>query len=411
MLSFVLIDLLTGRIAADLIDLEFGGALKATMGRSESVSCTLPLSSAPAEWQAATVPYTSAIICLDDDGVTPVWGGIIDDRETSEGSDVPLSLVSAEGYFDRRFVGDVVYVGEPQNLMIQDLIQRFVATGRGNVPGINFRVQIEGGNGVVRDRTFADKDDKTVLSVLQDLSGLDGGPEWCVEWERPAADPTLITPVLRVGDRLGSTPPIGLGPAVQFAMPGNVQKATFKESYKSGVGANDVMAVSSGTQDARPQSEHITTLTANRPLVEYRWTPSTSITDVNTLNGHAASAFDAISEGAQTLTLTANRYRSQHLGSEWRIGDTVGFDLTSDAWPDGLTGTARVIGWEIDETTVTPIVLVDPYSVVWGQQTPPVAGKPFTLTDTWTATDNGDGTWTATGPLVINRSSLFNINS
>jgi hypothetical protein len=403
-LSYVLIDLLTGRIAADLIDVHFGGTHKQTMGRSESVTADLPINSAPSNWRSETVPYTAAIICLDDDGQTPVWGGIINQRDTSEAASVQLALVTAEDYLDRRYVGDVTYTATAQNLIAQDLVNRFIIPN-----GIPIRVQIEGGNGVTRDHSWKDTDDKTVLSALQELSGLDGGPEWCIDWERSGSDLSLITPVLRVGDRLGSAPPTGLGPAVQFNLPGNVTKCPFTESYKSGAGANDVMAVSSGSAGARPQSTHHVVTGDNRPKLEYRWTPSTSITDTSTLEAHATRVLAAISTGTQSLALSANRRESAHLGSDWHLGDTVGFDLTSDAWPDGLTGMARVIGWEIDETTVTPIVLVDAASVAWGGTVAPVAGGPILLTATWNGTDNGDGTWTSTAPNDINQGNTFSI--
>jgi hypothetical protein len=362
-LSFVSVDILTGKVLADLKDLTFGGALKDTMGRPETVSASLPVASAPVDWREATRPYSTAIVCLADDGIRPLWGAYVTNRKTNLGGSIQLSMSTVAEYFDRRFVYNETFTAVPQNTMVETLVNKYARDMLNGQPGIPIRVQVEGGTGVARTRTFANAEDKSLLSALQDLSGLDGGPEWVVEWENVN---NLITPVLRVGTRIGEVAPAGL-PGVEFTSPGCVRDAEYEESFKSGDGANDIMAFSSSqvTGAARPESLHYLALSDNRPRLEFRWSPSSSIKDTTTLNSHANRTLAVLGDGMASLTLTANRKEAPDLGSEWRTGDDVYVDLISPAWPNRLSGTARVIGWDLTEDTVTPIVLVNQSTVVW----------------------------------------------
>lgn len=366
MLSFVSVDIQTGRVLADLEDLIFSGSMKDTFGRPEQLTISLPVASAPEDWVTATRPYSAAIVCLADDGQRPLWGAIITNRKTGLGSNIELSMATIPEYFDRRYVGDHVYTGIGQNHIARFLVNTYAGNVE-NVPGragIKIRCQIEDTPeaGTPRDRTYSDREDKTLLSVLQDLSGIEGGIEWTIDWENVD---NLISPVFRVGSRIGATAPAGLLPGVQFTAPGCVDSATYEESYKSGDGANDIMATSSGAADARPQSARQTTDGDGRPTVEFRWSPSSSITDIETLNSHARRVRDAFASGMAALSIVANRYEAPELGYDWRTGDEVFVDLTSPAWAGGLTGVARVVGWELTETTVSPVLLLNQATVSW----------------------------------------------
>lgn len=350
-LSWVAVNANTGQMIADLPELEVAGLFGCTLMRYESQTATLPVLSAPENWRQATRPGAVVLVCLDDDGKTPLWGGLIIDRERTHNGPVQLSLVTIEGYFDRRYVGNTAYGATPQNLIAKDLIDLYVKTGA--LRGLPIRVQVVGGNGVTRSRTYKDIEDKTVYSVLGDLSGVIGGCEWTVGWENVN---NLITPVFYVGDRIGRSAPADLEPAAQFYLPGSVSSAQLKETFTSQLGANRVIAVSSGVDDARPQSSPKSNTTDLRPTFEFRWTPSTSIKEIATLNDHASRALAAMKNGGIGLEITANREEAPRLGSEWFIGDDIGFDLTAPAWPDGLRGVGRVVGWRMDADTIQPLI-------------------------------------------------------
>jgi len=349
-LSWLSVNANTGDVITDLTNLRVDGSLKRTIGRHETQTATLPLDGAPSNWRTATRKKSVFIVALSEPleneprGV-PVWGGMVTERKTSHKEGVTLSMATAEDYLNDRYVGDETYTAEPQNDLVEDLIVKYVATD-----GIPIRVVKLPGANPVRDRTYLDKDDKSVFAVLDELSGVAGGPEWTIDWEW--VDEQKLGLVFYVGARIGSAAPAGLGPSSWFSLPGNVDDVELTEGYQRGNGANDVMAVSSGSADARPQSTHHTSASDGRPRIELRWSPSTSITDINTLEEHAEKALERLKGGSLALSITANRDET----TPFNLGDDVGFDLTSWAWPDGITGTARALGIEYTDTKVTPVL-------------------------------------------------------
>lgn len=350
MLSWVSVDANTGSIIADLPNLNLSGSLKRTIGRDEAQTAVLPLDKAPKNWRTATRKKSVFLVALAEpvgarDRGEPVWGGMVTDRTTSHKEGVHLSLVTAEDYLNDRYVGDESFFTWPQNDIVEYLVLKYVATD-----GIPIRVVKLPGANPVRGRNYLDADDKTVYSLLDELSGVIAGPEWTIDWEW--VDSQRLGLVLYVGERIGSPAPAGLGPASWFNLPGNVSDAELKEGYRRGEGANNVMAVSSGSAEARPQSTRHTFEGDGRPKIELRWTPSTSITEQSTLEEHAERALAGLKDGTTALAITANRAES----TPFNLGDDVGFDLLSWAWPDRITGTARAIGLEWTDTTITPVL-------------------------------------------------------
>ena len=340
--SWVACEARTGVVIADLPDLSCD-RVPVTMGRYESASASLPLPTAPENWERAILEGGSSLVLLRDE--TPLWGGLVTQAPRTHGDVVSLSLVTAEGYLDRRFVGDVTYTATGQNVIVTDLISRFVA----DPGGIPLRVQVvTAGDGAARDRTYTDASDQTVYSQLQELMSVAGGPEWTIGWEHQT-NPERYTPVLYVGDRLGSAPMNGLTPSVTFDLPGNVLSAEQGRDFTAGKGATRVVATSSGVADARPQSSPQVSADPDRPTFEHRWSPSSSITDVVTLDEHAARKLTDLASGSRPLSVTidASDDASPIPGRDWTIGDVVGVDLTAPAWPTGLKTTARVYGWSL----------------------------------------------------------------
>lgn len=350
-LSFVSVDLNTGAIIADLPDLIMQGAMSQTLMRYESQTALVPLDSAPQDWRTATRPGSAVIVCIGDDAVTPLWGGMVTSRTTDESGNISIGLATVEAYLDRVYVGNQSFSATDQNTIVSNLVSTYIS----RAGGIPIRTQVVGAAGKARDRKYADTDDKTVYSVLTELSGVIGGPEWTIGWEYANSK---YTPVLYVGSRIGAAVTAGLNADAVFNMPGPVTKASLVESYASGAGANSVIATSSGMGGARPQSAPQTPATGynGRPIFEYRFSPSTQITSTDTITAHATRALNAMQNGSVALTIEANRQEAPKLVDDWSLGDDVGFDLTSTAWPDGISGNARAIGWQLDNNTVTPIL-------------------------------------------------------
>lgn len=374
MSEWVAVSLKTGDIITDLPLLEVSD-VAASMGRYESTTAELPIATGkvPPEWRRATSRGAAALILLDDNpndpthGI-PVWGGWVKRRRRTQLDKVSLDLQTIDGYFDERYVGDKTYAGVAQCLILKDLVESFAKVGSNG--GIPIRVVVLGDNGQVRDRTYVDVQDKTLYSAIRELSDVNGGPEWYCEWEWQY-NPDRLTPVMYVGNRLGSTVPAGLAPAAVFDLPGSIRDFEFVEDYGHGRGANDVMATAAGEGDTRPQSSHAVYTDTERPTFEFRFSPSSSITETSTLDAHAQRRLSQMQQGTESIVLTAHLSQAPRLRIDWNLGDTVGISLGGTAYdgrdqvpatPGGLSGMARVAGWKrtLEEPqTISPIVIAE----------------------------------------------------
>jgi len=350
-----------------------------TLGRYESTNVVLPLVNAPTNWLRDTLPGGAQLVLLQQSfdvrgnlsgAPVPVWGGAVNTRTRDESNTVALTLVTPDGYLDRRYTGDQSFTATDQNTIVSTLVELAAAGPSGGIP---ITTTVVGAAGTVRDRAYADQDDKTIYSAIADLMGVQGGPEWYIGWQHLTA-PERYVPVLYVGSRIGQAATPGLSPAATFEMPGPVTSFKLVEDYTDGKGANAVMAYSSGQGTARPQSPVQSVVDPNRPTFEYRWTPSTSILDVDTLTSWATSALTGLEGGSNTIALSASATDKgcPQLGVDWNLGDDIGFNIGGldangrdlvPSCPGGYEGTGRAIGWQLELSntpTVTPVLAAPP---------------------------------------------------
>jgi len=280
-------ELLTGRIFADLRDLEVR-RVKQTLGRYETATAKLPLvgNAVPVDWERVLLPGATVFHLMRRNPAggpsIPQWGGYITADPLNDEDAVEFPMTTVEAYFDRRFVGDETYTGVGQNLIVKDLVEKYAAAGPNG--GIPIRVVIvSGGDGKLRDREYKDQDDKTLYSVLQDFMGVKDGPEWTVGWERQS-NPERITPVLYAGDR---------------------------------------------------------------PTFEYRFTPSTSIKETATLDEHAEGAAVELAGGTKSLQLAGDAVTSPTLNVDWFVGDDIGFKVGGQFRP-GISNLGAPGVFEVD---------------------------------------------------------------
>lgn len=366
----------TGEVIVELPYLTVD-AVRQTIGRYESVTASLPIDSehAPDQWERAILDGGSWLVLLsetvDASGVVqaiPVWGGLVTQSQPDESDSVPITLSTLEAYLDRQYISTTkTYTQVGQNDIAADLINSFVDDAVGGIP---IRVQYAtAGAGTLRDHEYTDQDDKTVYSALTDWMNVVGGPEWYIGWEH-LTSPERYTPVFYVGDRIGVAAPAGMSPNATFDMPGPVQSFQLTRDYSNGKGANVVMAYSSGQGTVRPQSAPQVFTDPDRPKFEYRWTPSTSILDTDRLVEWAQSRLDDQRNGSVALALSASATdpACPQLGTDWFLGDDIGFDIggldsnnqdTVPAFRGGFAGVGRAIGYELtlsDTPILTPVL-------------------------------------------------------
>lgn len=364
-ISWVSCDLKTGKRWGE-VTVDALGSAGRTIGVPTSVTlnvrCWDAAEQAPVDgWDFMTEGGESVLVAVDEND-NPLWAGMANRRAGSiAGDTVPVSLVTLEAWFNRRFVKDHTFTGVDQATIFSALAADAIDAG-----SPQFVVDAPA-TGVLRDRAYLDADDKTVLAAFTELMGVEDGLEFTVTPEWADAAHTLLRFRLTARTRIGVA---SARPAVTFLYGegGNVIAGEYIEDYTEEHGANDVMAVSSGEGETRPQSAHHLAVLANRCRFERRITPSTSITETATLDSHAAAELAQTWDGLKQLTLQARLDDSTSL-TIWNAGDDVSVAITSPRFPEkvqpdgtilpGYYAVVRTFGWvaDFDNETVAPILV------------------------------------------------------
>ena len=342
--QFLAVSLASGIVLAEFPDLQ-ASKLSYRFEETTSETVTLPWRNIPSNWGEATVPYGVAILLVR--GSTVLWGGIVVKRErTLQGSGLSLTVATVEHYLDSVYVKDHVYSNRDQCEIVGDLVSSTLG-------GHRFMLSVEASPSLIhRDRTYEESSDKTLLSVLQELSNVQDGPEWCTSWK--AVDGGYL-PVLTVADRIGSVTPVTTFDESVMT--------SFKivEDYTSGYGANAVWAVGDMTGGTQLRSDVMVAEQSYRPVVEHIIRPSSSITRKETLDAHASASLRQLQDGTNTMSMTLSLLTAPIVYEEWRPGDVVAWAVADD---DGRfagfdQGEARVVGYDIDFSgvwTITPVL-------------------------------------------------------
>jgi len=287
---------------------------------------------------------TRMMVCVVND--VPVWAGIIWKIRGGSGGTIELGCATPESYFERRFTGDLSFT---------QVDQAYIASGlaaAANVEGINLQIDAPP-SGVLRDRTYHDDEDATIYTRLTELMDIDGGPEWTIQpaWRDERQQSVRL--IFKVRNRIGSAQARGPLSTESSA----VTSYEVSYDYGKGMGANDVLATSSGEGVARPQSQHIRNTIAIEsgvPRIEHRWSPSSSIKDTTILNEHATAMLYRIDGGTTSIAITSRwNIEPARLGIDIDLGDDIAYSLVGHMHPTGLTGTARMVGWRLDPKSGT----------------------------------------------------------
>lgn len=342
--QFLAVSLTSGIVLAEFPDLQ-ASRFSYRFEEATSETVTLPWRNIPSNWDEATIPYGTAILLVR--GTTVLWGGIVVKRErTLQGSGLSLTLATVEHYFNSVYVTDHVYSNRDQCEIVKDLVVSTLKDHR-----FMFSVEMSPSS-IRRDRTYKTSSDKTLLSVLQELSNVLGGPEWCTSWR---AGDGVYLPVLTVADRVGSVDPVTTFDETVMT--------SFRvlEDYTDGYGANAVWAVGDLSSEGQLRSDAMVAEQPYRPVVEHVIRPSSSITRKETLNAHASSELQQLRDGTVTVDMELSLMAAPIIYEEWEPGDVVAWIISDDGGRfDGFDhGRARVVGYDIDFSsiwTITPVL-------------------------------------------------------
>lgn len=363
-MRWVAVNLLTCQIICDLPALESKDPFRRTIGQYETSTAQLTVTDEiDPSWELGILEGASACIAYTGDpgAEVVVWGGIVNAAPRTLGNTVQLSLITVDGYLARRINGayttDPTAIGatKDQNVVATDLVTQFCA----DTGGLPIVCQVNGPAGPQILRQYNDYDDRTVYSNLQDLANVPGGIEWSMHWVWTHS-PELVTPYFYVGTPTATTYGIGtpatppLGPAVTFDET-QMTTATIPHDWSSQAGANIVTATGTGQGLARAQYTATSANFNGRPKYELRFAPSTSIFDPTTIQQHAQQALTIVQGGNEILSFTVQAgLKGATLGSDFNLGDDIGYSLQSPTIPTRVNGSGRCISYEATDTTVTP---------------------------------------------------------
>lgn len=382
-LQWVAADLLTGRVVADLPSFDPQWPLKRTVSTATNGTGTLHLAGAPENWEQAIRDGASLLACYDDaDDSHPIaWCGYVPTVGELEvaSDDVPVSMATFEALFDRVYVGNVTYtITDHRDDILADLVQTWFSTtgiaylqlsytpGGGPTPPLMDSPPASIPNAAI---IMQNADDATLLTRMQQVISQLGG-EFTVDWAF-SADQEFLVPTLSFGDRIGRGAVAGSDPAVTFEMPGSLLNLRQLRDYSAGAGANKIVPYSSGQGSSTPFGTPVVLPTEGRPVFEYRYQPASNVSPAG-LAPYAQQAAKILGPGRRPVSLVVSlpRSKGRRLGVDWALGDDIGYavrspyvnaynqEVTVPAFPRGIAGVGRSIGYEVTDSTITP-VLVD----------------------------------------------------
>lgn len=347
-------DLKTGNIVEELPSLTPTGPLSRRLGTSTQTSFDLVLGGASPEWQAATLPGRTMLVAVDTATDTPVWAGLVLPRDRGSAPTASITAATLEAYLDRRYVDTYTAAAVDKATVVSDLMANPL------IDGPPFQVDAPP-IGETMDYTLDGTDDRTVLSALQEVMGMDGGPEWTVDVAWNTDRSGFVLP-FRVRAKVGVQ---AASPEAVFDFPGCIDSYTHTESYEADKGATVVQARGEGEGTSRLSSQLYTAtdlIAGGWPRFVYRFTPATGVTDPDQLDAHAAQALALMATGSSVWAVTAVASVAPRLGETWALGDTVRIAVApgpSPGHPDGADTVARAWAWELDPTanTIAPILV------------------------------------------------------
>jgi hypothetical protein len=323
------------------------------LGSPTTSSSALFIPSAPSDWEAATQQGRAMLLAVDPVTDTPLWAGLILTRDGGSSQTVDLQAITFEGYLDRRYVGDLTLIGQDQATVITNLMAAPLSQGP---PFVMDTVA----TGVTMDWISLDADDRTVLSAMQQVMGMDGGPEWTVDPIWADAAHTAINLAVRVRSQIGSQ---SGDPEAVFDFPGCIASYRQTESYETGKGATVVTARGDGEGESRLTSAPQIAAAleaAGWPRTVYRWTPASGITDPAQLTAHAVRALALMGTGSSVWTIDATASRAPRLGTDWSLGDDITIEIAESArHPAGAVKVGRAWSWDLDPSgdRISPILV------------------------------------------------------
>lgn len=346
----------TGDILEELPGAKLTSSLPTVIGRSAgSVQLSLPVADRfqKRRWEMVTRAGGLSVLAAvyDNDEQTVLWAGPVERRVMGNGPSIDLTLTDVPGWMDQQFLPNLTLLSTEQTAIARQVgLNQTAAVFNGQVAQTATTTTL--------DRRYKGSDDRTYLSALTELMGLNGGPEWAIGWR---IDNGRLVCVPTVAPRIGRAALAGVYPVVLSRLPW-----TITEDYSPGKGATTVTGTASREGDQRISVTR--TATVDRLPSEFRYQPDVAKSTTAQVTSHVDAKLAAISRGTRTLAIEIPMTSDIVVGRDIQLGDDIEADLTNDDLPElATTVRARVIGWsaEADQRT-GQIVKITP--ILYGQE-------------------------------------------
>ena len=338
MYRFLVCELKTG-LVLDSAPFTIEGELTRVLQGHGSGTLSLPVlhPECPANWDQLILPWRNLVLVLDEDERI-VWHGVPNDDPTDSLDTVSFPCVTLEGYFLRRYVPSLAYVGRDQSDIARDL-----ASLCGDAAGIPLEYDCPP-TGVLVDATYADDENARVYNRLQELAAVEDGFNWTVDVDWTDDSHTRVKYTFRTG-----YPYLGYRTATPehvFDLPGNISGFDSSRPWGDGDAATHVRAIGDGDAESKVMSAPIVDTVreaAGFVRLEDRRHFSGE-TDQGRINSHAQAMAAQLFGGQNVVTVTVRDGVGTSLG-DLTLGDTARVSI--DTPTRRLDEVLVVVGWSL----------------------------------------------------------------
>jgi hypothetical protein len=351
--TFYLVELTTGHIVADVPLSSFSGE-RALIGGSMSAS--LPIAGLPyvrrREYIDLTAPGRYSIAAERNGTIVGEW--VIWKRSRSnDGSPIALSGNEISTVLDHRVMGAWVWTGVDQIEIARQLVVEGFA-GAGDPPlrpgAVAVTIPAITPSGQLRDRTYAWLDGD-IGQRLKELSEVDNGFDYLISPTRFGS--TILRTVRFYYPRAGQDLPYVFEMGAPDSPPGNVLALALDEDGTRLLSNAHSIGATSGDNTVTGDYQDLALVTAGWPFMEGTRSWS-SVTEQSTIDSYARAFWDDSQSADQPITIDVLADKFPAFG-DYDLGDRLAFVVeASDNFPDGYTGTIRVLGWTHNPTGTGP---------------------------------------------------------
>lgn len=329
------------------------GDLECTVSTATTVQAQLNIHgpTCPPDWATIIDPMTAMLVPVD--GQHPLGVAYVIDADSYGDPTGTMTLNSIESILDSVFVRthefwefdpeDSVSPGDDEADALATLLSDVIAAPLTTPGTFGFELDVTQ-TGKCADHAYAFEEDRTLLSVANDLSKADGGPEWTMRIRWADSKRNRFIKTIHIAPRIGAVTPSVV--VENHHLDGRIRSRSFARGNR----AVHVIATGDGSGPDRPMSKpavDVDALDRGVPQWEAR-VQTTAVDDLAVLDRIAVAGLRRRWAGVVTwdMRLALTKRGCPRVGRDFDAGDAI--TIESKAMPNDPVewlGLARIIGW------------------------------------------------------------------